>query len=146
MTDNEKIKKLLKYYRQLKSEIETELTKEYPEFSLDSVSFIETSGNQRYSKTSQQERYILKKYDIPVEVQKKIKIRNIIESAYESLTEDYQKIVKYRYFERKSYRNTGKKVYMHRTTISRKIKEDIFPKLKKAGILKAWELWKEGEV
>ena len=141
MNDKQKIEQLLKNYRQIKSNIQIELTKEYPEFALDSVSFIKMSGKQSYSGTSQQERYVLNKYDISEDLQNQIIVRDIIRVAYESLPVELRRVVVNYYFENKGVKGTAVQMGWSEDTIRRR-KEDILINLKKAGILKAWEIWR----
>ena len=143
MNDHEIIETLLNNYKRIKANIEVELNTRYPEYSLDSISFIDISTKGGDNRTSSIERYVIEKYNIPLKLQQQIKIRNIIRAAYDSLTRRQKEIVRERYFEKKTYASIGRGMYSHQTTISREIREYIIPALEEAGILTAWEIYQE---
>ena len=142
MTDFEKIEKLLKSYKQLKSEVGIELNQEYPEYTLNTASFVST-GSKTNVINSIVEQQIVDKYSLSDELTKKIQVVEIIRLAYESLTELQQIMVRERYFENKTYRRIRDKVHLHEETISLRVNEQILPKLKAVGILKAYEIYEE---
>lgn len=139
MKDREKIEELLQNFKRIKANIEVELNKKYREYSLDSVSFpkLSTGGDGRYSDTEQ---HITEKYSISDELENKIKIRNIVQAAYDSLTREQKRIVTLLYFEDEGVKATARKVGWSEDTIRRR-REKILQKLKDAGILEAWDVW-----
>lgn len=140
MKDREKIEKLLENYRSIRSNIEIELNKKYPEYSLDSVSFVKTGADTNEIK-SQVENYIVDKYSISDDLHQKIQVVNIIKAAYNSLNEEQKKIVADLYFEGRGVKATAAGSGWSRYTIKRR-KEKILDELKGVGILNAWDIWK----
>ncbi len=145
MTDKDKIEELLKNYRSLKSNIEIEITKKCPEYSLPSTSFANVSEKEMNKIYSDVEDYVVKKVGISEELGKKIKVRNIIKAAKDSLSTELQRIVEHYYFDDKSVKIVAGRLGWSEDTIRRR-REDILKGLQKAGILEAWELWKEVKV
>lgn len=141
MEDKEKIEKLLRNYRSLKSEIEIELNREYPEYSLDSVSFVKTRGENN-SIVSKVEDFVVDKHSLSDGIRKKVQIVQIIKAAFNSLTNKRRKIVRHLYFENESCGEVGNKLGWSEITIKRK-KKQILKKIKKVGILKAWDIWQK---
>ena len=141
MKNREKIEDLLKSYKSIKSNIEIELNKEYPEYSLDSVSFVKTTGNTN-AVSSLVENYVVDKYSLDDELIAKIQVFNIIKAALESLTREQYRIIKQLYFEDKVLVEVGAELGWSRWMIQRK-RNKIIDKLKNVGILNAWEIHNE---
>jgi DNA-directed RNA polymerase specialized sigma subunit len=139
------IKTLLKNYRSIRSSVEIELNRDYPEYSLGSTSFVKVGGKTN-SIISEVENYVISKYSLPERLVKKIQGCEIIKSAYESLTHIEKIIVSEKYFEGKSHEKVAELVNMHKTTVIHKIDEEILPALNAVGILAAWDLLQEGDV
>ena len=141
LKNREKIEDLLKSYKSIKSNIEIELNKEYPEYSLDSVSFVKTTGNTN-AVSSLVEDYVVDKYSLDDELIAKIQVFNIIKAALESLTREQYRIIKQLYFEDKVLVEVGAELGWSRWMIQRK-RNKIIDKLKNVGILNAWEIHNE---
>ena len=141
MKDKEKVEQLLQSYKSIKSNIEIELNKEYPEYSLDSVSFVKTGGNTN-AVSSQVEDYVIDKYSLDDELVQKIQVYNIIKAALECLTREQFKIIQLLYFEDKVLVEVGAELGWSRWMIQRK-RNAIIKKLSSVGILSAWEIHRD---
>lgn len=138
MKARDKIENLLKSYKSIKSNIEIELNKEHPEYSLDSVSFVKTAGNTN-TIGSQVEEYVIDKYSLDDALVKKIQVFNIIKAALGCLTREQYRIIKQLYFEDNVLVEVGAELGWSRFQISRK-RNKALKKLKNVGILNAWEI------
>jgi len=136
-----KIESLLQNYKSIKSNIEIELNRKYPEYSLDSVSFVETTGNTN-AVSSTVENYVVDKYSLDDELVSKIQVYNIIKAALECLTKEQFRIIKQLYFEDKVLVEVGAELGWSRWMIQRK-RNKIIKKLEDVGILNAWEIHNE---
>ena len=141
MKDKEKVEQLLQSYKSIKSNIEIELNKEYPEYSLDSVSFVKTGGNTN-AVSSQVEDYVIDKYSLDDELVQKIQVYNIIKAALECLTREQFKIIQLLYFEDKVLVEVGAELGWSRWMIQRK-RNSIIKKLTNVGILSAWDIHRD---
>ncbi|MFW6030875.1 MAG: sigma factor-like helix-turn-helix DNA-binding protein [Halanaerobiales bacterium] len=142
MKDKFKIEELLKNYRSLKSEIRIEIIQKCPEYSLPAIDYSKTGSGETNNIYSEVEDYVIRKQDIEIALKKKIKIRDIIKAALDSLNIEKKRIVTYLYFEGISQTETSFRVKISERTISTR-KKEIMRELKKAGILTAWEYWEE---
>src|SRR5690554_6673979 len=100
MTDKEKIEELLKNYRSLKSEIRIEIIQKCPEYSLPAIDYSRTGTGETNKIYSSVEEYVTNKRDVELELKKKIKIRDVIRAAIDSLNVEKRRIVEYVYFEK----------------------------------------------
>ncbi len=143
MTDDEKekIEKLLRNYRSLQSEIEIELNREYPEYSLDSVSFVKTRGENN-SVVSKVEDFVVDKHSLSEGIRKKVQIVQIIKAAFNSLTNKRRKIVRNIYFENEGLKMLAAKSGWSEKTIRRR-RDKSLNKLKNVGILEAWDIYQK---
>ena len=140
MTDKEKIEELLKNYRSLKSEIRIEIIQKCPEYSLPAIDYSRTGTGETNKIYSSVEEYVTNKRDVELELKKKIKIRDVIRAAIDSLNVEKRRIVEYVYFEKLSLIETSFKMKLSERTIASR-KEEIIEELAGAGILAAWEYW-----
>src|SRR5690554_3516293 len=140
MTNKEKIEELLKNYRSLKSEIRIEIIQKCPEYSLPAIDYSKTGSGETNQIYSEVEEYVIKKRDIELELKRKIKIRDIIKAAIDSLNVEKRRIVEYVYFEKLSLIETSFKMKLSERTIASR-KEEIIEELENVGMLKAWEYW-----
>ena len=142
MTDNDKIEELLKNYRSIKSNIRTEAISKIPEYSQPAVDYSTMTPGEGNAVFSKVEDYVVKHELVNNQMRKLIKVRDIIKTAYESLTVEQKRIVKYLYFEEMNYVETSFKMKLsERTIVSRK--KDILDVLKGAGIMRGWGFWEQ---
>lgn len=141
MGDKEKAEELLSNYRKLRGNIETDLHSKYAEYSLDSLSFVETRG-EKGSITSEVERYVENKYSLDDDIVIQIRICKVIEGAFKSLNEEGQNIIAQLYFEGKSVSEVAHVLDWTRPTIYRKRNEAI-DRLIELGLLKAWSIYRK---
>ena len=141
LDNQDKVEELLNNYRSIRSNIEIELNKRYPEYSLDSVSFVQTNGETNVV-VSQVEQYVIDKYSVSENLRKKIQILNIINAAYKSLSSRRKEIITDLYFEDKELKDVAAGTNWSRWSIGRK-RDKILNELERVGILEAWELWEQ---
>lgn len=142
MTDNEKIEELLKNYRSIKSNIRTEAISKIPEYSQPAVDYSTMTPGESNAVFSKVESYVVKHELVNNRMRKLIKVRDIIKTAYESLTVEQKRIVKYLYFEKLTNVQCSFKMQLSENTIGNR-KKEIVDELKGNGIMKAWKLWEE---
>ena len=134
-----KAEELLKHYKFLRSSVEVEINRTFPEYSIKSISIVEFNNNTKHGSVT--ERVALNNLNVPYKLKQKAQVVMIIYAALSYLTSDEEYLIKERYFENKSFSIIGREVHQYRATIRKKINREILPKLIELGILKAWDIY-----